>query len=177
MTDIPRYAIAVRQPWAWAIMAGLKPVENRSIAALRHMIPGLDRLGPQPRIAVHASKGMHKAEYDGARAFMAKIGVTCPPAIELIRGAILGSVEYGGIVKAHDSPWFFGPRALILRDPEIWTPIPAVGALGLFVWRRDDTLSPPPVPRWMQPATARPAAEPLAQSAPAVPEPDLFAAT
>lgn len=115
MTDdmiTPAIALSVRQPWAWAIIHGGKDIENRSWQAVNH---GLNRLG---RIAVHAAKGMTQREYVDASSFMSSIGVICPPAAELERGGIIGSVEVIGVCTASPSPWFFGPRGLVLRDPE-----------------------------------------------------------
>jgi hypothetical protein len=141
-TLIPRHALSVRQPWAWAIIHAGKPVENRSTGALRHM--SLPR-----RLAIHASKGMTRAEYESAAEFMASIGVGCPPAADLLRGGIIGHVLVEGVVKESPSPWFFGPRAILLADPRPCDFIPAVGHLGIFEWRPADPSIIPPPARWM----------------------------
>ena len=153
--DIPRKALSVRQPWAWAILFAGKNIENRSWQAVNH---GLRQRG---RIGIHAAKGMSRDEYDEARDFMASIGVTCPPAIDLVRGAMVGSVEVVDVVSKSDSPWFFGPRGLVLRDPHVWSPIPCVGALGYFEWRQSDAGFPKPA-KWMLPPTSRPARDDIA---------------
>ena len=49
MIDIPRLAISVRQPWAWAIVHGGKDIENRDWKASN---PGLRFRGA---VAIHAS--------------------------------------------------------------------------------------------------------------------------
>lgn len=156
----PELAISVRQPWAWAIIFGGKNVENRTAKAIAHMVPMCGRR------AIHAAQGMTREEYEEARAFMADIGVACPPPAELVRGAVIGSVEVAGFVSESDSPWFMGPRALILRDPYACVPIPAVGQLGYFRWKpaSPDILARPA--RWMLPA------EPPPPKAP--PPPGLF---
>jgi hypothetical protein len=94
MSDLPQLALSVRQPWAWAIIHAGKDIENRSWQAVNH---GLRRRG---RIAVHASKGLGKEEYESARDFIDAIlaarpgnGLRCPAAIDLKRGGIVGSVE------------------------------------------------------------------------------------
>jgi hypothetical protein len=140
---LPDIALSVRQPWAWAIMEGGKPVENRSAAAVRHgMKPG--------RICIHAAKGMTREEYEAARDFMASIGVMCPHPSQLVFGAIIGTVTVTEIVKEHPSPWFFGPCALVLADPQPILPIDCTGALGYFNWRsmlaRERKLE---VPKWL----------------------------
>lgn len=143
MTDLPKLALSVRQPWAWAIIYGGKDIENRSWQAVNH---GLKMRG---RICIHASKGITRSEYDDASEFMASIGVSCPPAATLMRGGIVGTVTVNDVVKDSDSPWFFGPRGLVLSDPEPCEFVPSVGKLGYFNWQRDDALPAPDVPRWM----------------------------
>ena len=57
-------ALSVRQPWAWALIHGGKDVENRTEMAVRN---GGMRAQVGKRIAVHASKGMTREEYESAR--------------------------------------------------------------------------------------------------------------
>ena len=121
MKNLPPLALSVRQPWAWAIIHAGKSIENRSAGMIRHLNPVL---GPR---AIHAAKGMTREEYEHARDF---IGVECPAPAKLLRGGIIGSVDVVGVVKQSDSPWFFGPRGLVLRAPKPCEFIPAVGALS-----------------------------------------------
>lgn len=142
---VPATALSVRQPWAWAIVYAGKPVENRSEASVRN---GSMRAMIGQRIAIHAAKGMTRDEYESGSRFMATLGVSCPPAADLDRGGIIGHVRVDDVVKAHASPWFFGPRALVLSDPQ---PVPFIGAsgqLGLFPW--SPNLAGPDTPmKWM----------------------------
>lgn len=147
---LPGRALSVRQPWAWAIMYAGKDIENRSWQAVNH---GLRVRG---EIVLHAAKGMTRQEYEDAAAFMASIGVECPPAIDLWRGAVIGTVEVVDVVSAHSSPWFFGPRGLILRDPKPLTPAPASGALGYFDWQSRRLNGFPKPAKWMLPAQPKP---------------------
>jgi hypothetical protein len=138
-------ALSIRQPWAWAILHAGKDVENRGIVAMRHMnFTGLDR------IAIHAAKGMTRAEFDYARKFIESRGARCPEAADLLRGGVIGTVGVAGVTSKSGSPWFFGPRAIRLRDP---TPLPFAagpGALGLFDWPDDRAGGEPTPPaRWM----------------------------
>ena len=137
MTDLPRLALSVRQPWAWAIIHGGKDIENRSWQAVNH---GLKMRG---RICIHASKGMTRDEYDSARYTMEKIGVECPRPDDLYRGGIIGAVEVIDVVKFSGSPWFFGPRGLVLRDPRPCKEFPATGALGYFEWKKLEAFDEP----------------------------------
>lgn len=157
----PKLALSVRQPWAWAIIHAGKDIENRSWQAVNH---GLKMRG---RIAIHAAKGLTRAEYDSAAAFMASIGVQCPPARELLRGGIIGSVDVIDVVTASDSKWFFGPRGLVLANPQPCELIPAIGALGYFNWEPASADMRPTPNKWMLPAGAK------APSAIA-PQPTLF---
>ncbi len=136
LCKLPRKALAVRQPWAWAIVHGGKDIENRTTPAVNH---GMD---PR-RIAVHASKHMTRDEYERARAFMATIGVDCPRPDALIRGAIIGAVTVTAVVNESESPWFFGPRGLVLSDAVAVEPIPASGMLGYFEWKAGGEIQVP----------------------------------
>lgn len=127
--DLPDKALSVRQPWAWAIIFAGKDIENRSWQAMNH---GLNVRG---RVAIHASKGMTQSEYIDAAGFMREIGVECPPPDMLHRGAVIGSVEVIDAVRESQSPWFFGPRGLVLHDPQFCEPRPSSGALGYFNWK------------------------------------------
>lgn len=128
MTDLPELALAIRQPWAWAIIHAGKDIENRGPVAVRYM-------QHRGRIAIAASKGMTQAEYRCAAEFMARFEVIVPPAADLVRGAIIGSVEVVDIVSKSMSRWWMGPRGLILRDPIACEPVASSGALGFYKWR------------------------------------------
>lgn len=154
MHGLPRDALSVRQPWAWAIIHAGKDIENRSWQAVNH---GLAKRG---RIAIHAAKGMTREEYVDAAEFMLKdLRIEYPPARELLRGGIIGSVEVVNVVTEHDSPWFFGPRGLVLADPEPCPFIPCIGMLGYFAWQPADVSVVPAAARWMLPVAANPQAE------------------
>jgi len=139
---LPSIALAVRQPWAWAIIHGGKDIENRNShsVSLGGMKPG--------RIAILASRGMTRAEYEEAVEFMEGLGVACPHPADLLRGGIVGEVRVTGIVRESDSPWFFGPRGLVLADAKPCAFVAAIGELGYFQWRRHDAGAPSSLP-WM----------------------------
>ena len=166
MTDLPRLALSVRQPWAWAIIYAGKDIENRTWRAVNR---GLRQRG---RICIHAAKGMSREEFADASEFMMDIGVCCPEPADLLRGGIIGSVEVIDVVSESKSPWFFGPRGLVLANPTPCNFIPSVGALGYFEWRQADPSIVPAPARWMipkdEPRDPRHDAQVLAS------EPDLF---
>jgi hypothetical protein len=169
LTDL--LALSVRQPWAWAIIFAGKDIENRSPFAVQKFVQPVRR-----RIAVHAAKGMTREEYLRASDFMRGIGVVCPPPAALIRGAVIGSVYVADVVKASESPWFFGPRGLVLKHPEPCQPVPAVGALGYFRWSPGVPSMMPPPARWMLPRDDGGASEaaPVAEPDSLVPQPLLL---
>lgn len=146
--EIPEIALSVQQPWAWAITAAGKDIENRSRFAVTK-----GDMRPR-RIAIHASLSMTRDDYEDAAEFMATLGIICPQPDKLARGAIVGMATVTAIVNAHSSPWFFGPRGLVLTDQIAIDPIPAVGALGYFRWKPSGKRLPAPKP-WMAIKPAR----------------------
>ncbi len=144
---LPRLALSVRQPWAWAILHGGKVIENRSLAAIRSggMRPG--------RICLHAAKGMKRDEYDWAVWRLQRHGTVAPRPDALVRGAIIGTVEVTGIITESDSEWFGGTAGLTLADPVAIDPIPAEGALGYFEWQPGGAVAAPApwMTRWDAP--------------------------
>lgn len=147
MADLPPLALSVRQPWAWAINEGHKPLENRS----RHAMKFLGRTG---RYALHASQGMKISEYEYAKRFMAALGVECPPPHELVRGGIIGSFEYFGVLKdVSKERWGIPPNhgMLLGNIRKLDQPIPCMGELGFFRWEKNRRQEFPPILKWMMP--------------------------
>lgn len=152
---IPTLALSIRQPWAWAVAAGLKTVENRN---WNRLTAGYGHRGP---FAVHASQGMTRAEYELARDYMADRGVICPAPHELVRGAIIGTAIVSGAVKKSTNVWFMGPYGLLLDHARMLDlPIPCSGALGFFKWRPSGGAILPPA-KWMLPSSPGQEPEPL----------------
>ena len=109
-------ALSVRQPWSWAIIHAGKPVENRTW--------GTRYRGP---LLIHAAKTYDR---DGKAWIQSALGIEVPP--NLPRGGIIGQVELTGCVEHSDSPWFFGPKALVLEHPRALPFLQTPGKLGLF---------------------------------------------
>jgi hypothetical protein len=124
-----RRALAVRQPFAWAIIHAGKDVENRGASARR-----LFESAAGERVLIHASKGMTAAEYENAAAFMASIGVRCPQREALQFGGVIGSVFVRDIVTRSDSPWFRkGATSLVFSHARPQPFMPVRGQTGLFL--------------------------------------------
>lgn len=152
MTDLPRRALSVRQPWAWAIIHARKDVENRSkgfFGRTKHSY----FLGP---VAIHAAKGMTQDEYRDAAEDIERItGAPPPRPDELIRGGIIGAVDISGIYASGiHSPWWAGnPHFGLIIDQSpgrvrAVEPIPCSGMLGYFSWTAGGELEQPL--RWMK---------------------------
>ena len=137
--ELPRLALSIRQPWAWAIVNAGKDIENRQWHTSFR--------GP---ICIHAAKGMARDEYSDAAGFIgrtmdqpsfdvifARGGIT-PPPDRLERGGIIGTARVVDCVNGHDSPWFFGRWGFVLADVRPVPFIPVRGALGFFPWRPAD---------------------------------------
>lgn len=142
MTDLPPLALSVRQPWAWAIVAGHKRIENRSAGSIA--AGGMTCR----RIAIHAATGLEEDEFRWGHWRLHRHGVTCPRPDTLPRGAIIGAVDVVDIVSESDSEWFGGQMGLVLENTAACNPIPAPGALGYFVWEAGGSLAP--VKPWMR---------------------------
>ncbi len=112
-------ALSVRQPWAWAIVQGLKRIENRSWPTRYR--------GP---LLIHA--GLH---YDGPRDRLSDGRAI--PRDRLEFGALVGMVTVAGCYRLEelggDDPFAEGPYCWLLEEaiafPE---PIPYKGQLMLF---------------------------------------------
>ena len=157
MHDLPPLALSVRQPWAWAIIHAGKNIENRD---WRQPNPGLKFTGP---VCIHASSGMTRDEFYDAILDIDEITrrtlPRLPMARDLVRGAIIGTVEVVGVVRGRavdhpHGPWFFGPVGLVLRNARPCDPIPCKGSLGFFRWERGGELAPPA--KWMLPPVPKP---------------------
>jgi hypothetical protein len=130
--DLPRKAISIRQPWAWAIINAGKDIENRDW-------PTKFR-GP---VCIHAAKGvgthadfdvaintiLNTADGNYSLAQLPMSPYTCK------KGGIIGTAEIVDCVTDSDSPWFFGAYGFVLRNVRPVDFIPVKGALGFFNWR------------------------------------------
>ena len=129
---LPDFAISIRQPWAWAIVAGHKPIENRSAS-----VAGRFRKLRGQRIAIHAAWNMADSEYEAAAAFMrARCGIDPPPPDRMWFGGIIGSALVGEVVAASSSPWFAGPFGVMLSDPQELEFVDCRGWPGVFKFEK-----------------------------------------
>jgi len=115
--------ISIRQPWAWAIVAGHKPVENRSWATSYR--------GP---VLIHAGKTASK-RYMAERAaeIAEKFGLSVPAIGDLPLGGIVGIADLVDCLPTHPSPWYIqGEFAWVLANARPLPFLPCKGQLGFF---------------------------------------------
>ncbi len=141
------YALTIHQPWAWAIVSGHKPVENRS------WLPPIALMGKT--FLVHASKAFDKSTLPTVRSLTGDRLPPCPDeaAAELALGAVLGAVRLVGCIdregkrvlpelrlrdprraqQIRTSAWFVGPFGWVLDRPvRFEEPVPARGRQKLW---------------------------------------------
>ncbi len=117
--------LTIRQPWAWAIVAGFKIIENRSWRTHYR--------GP---LAIVASKS--RETIDEGEAFLRALGIEPPRAYSF--GALLGAVELTDLQTLADfrrqpngdDPFAVWPFCWILRSPvRLDRPVACTGAQKL----------------------------------------------
>lgn len=81
-------ALSIKQPWAWAIVSGLKDIENRSWQTPYR--------GP---ILIHAGLRDDPAGY----AFLSRLGIVVPATMQ--RGGIIGLASIRAISRDDPSQW------------------------------------------------------------------------
>ena len=116
-------AISIMQPFAYLIVHGHKPVENR-----------VWRTSYRGRLLIHASRTY--ASFDDLQFY--RLGfdedfIDMLHSNDIPRGALVGEADLVDCVTDSDSPWFRGPYGLELENPVAYDkPIPYKGELGLF---------------------------------------------
>ena len=106
-------AISIHQPWAWAIVEGIKRVENRTLFQTT-----------RGRILIHATQK--------------RVSAHLPREVpdDLPQGAIIGRVEIVHCIHisqmTETDPLATGPYCMILESPIKCDPIPWKGQQGIF---------------------------------------------
>jgi len=118
--------LSVKQPYAWAIVAGLKDIENRNW-----------RTSYRGVLAIHASSRFASAEgIDEVRRRAKEAGIEMPQIEHMPRQGVIGTVEAVAVVSPDqtDSVWA-DPDAVacfVLRNPRETTFRPIRGRPGIF---------------------------------------------
>jgi hypothetical protein len=127
--DFPTHALTLHAPWAWAIVNGVKLVENRDWAT--------NHRGP---IFVHAGRSFESDVV--ARELLARWGAKPPP--EFARGMILGTVDVVDVLpldqylrkfakQPHLHEMAIGPWCWVLANPRPCEPVRHAGNFKLWL--------------------------------------------
>lgn len=109
--------LSIQQPWAWMIVNGHKPVENRDWPT---KVRG--------DVLIHAGKKIDKEGLAYVRHDHPEIPL--PKTFET--GGIVGRVNITDCVRKHSHPLFFGPYGFVMADAEPLPFTPLRGQLGFF---------------------------------------------
>jgi hypothetical protein len=112
------YALSVEPHWAWAIIHGVKRIENRKWRT-RHRGP----------LVIHASKTTRNIESE--RHLIPGL----PPTDQLVRGAFIGVVSVDDcqpVSEVSTQPYAVGPQCWLLSKPQAIRPFPYRGTTMLF---------------------------------------------
>lgn len=112
-------ALSIRQPWAWLICAGHKPVENRTW-----------QTAYRGELLIHAGQQFDDEGAATVLAVFPELEDLMPKQFEL--GGIVGAATLVDCVTSHPSRWFTGPNGLVLRDARPLPFRPWRGQLGMF---------------------------------------------
>ncbi len=110
LASLPRFAISVRQPWAWMITCAGKDIENRF---WRSYFKG--------RCAIHSPAQTVPHYDDVCDAIEDDYGIVVPDEVAL--GGLVGEVTVKGCVESSRSKWFSGPFGFIMEDAKAYDAI------------------------------------------------------
>lgn len=129
--------LSIRQPWAWFIIHGYKPVENRTW-----------KTNFRGRVYVHAGKEFDHDGFAWIWGRRRQLGLSTYIDFELLTadfmegkdlyGGIIGTVDIVNCVTSHPSPWFAGPYGFVLENPQPIEFIPMRGQLGFFDFKKGE---------------------------------------
>jgi hypothetical protein len=115
-------ALSIRQPWAWLIVNGHKPIENRDWATAY-----------RGEFLIHASKTCTQKYFAEVVAQVEQqFGIVVPCFEVLERGGVVGVAEIVDCVTASDLPWFTGEFGFVLANARSLPFLPFKGALSFF---------------------------------------------
>ena len=112
-------AISINQPWAWCIVNGYKPVENRDWPT-----------SYRGEVLIHAGLKFDDLGFEVIKRNFPDIPL--PSKEDFDRGGIVGSAKITDCVTAMDSPWFLGHYGFVMTDQKPCALRPCKGALSFF---------------------------------------------
>lgn len=118
MSFVP--CLSVRQPYAWLLVHGIKPVENRTWSTRF-----------RGRVLIHAGKVYGKRDHADDLEVYGAHGY--PLSRDEMIGGIVGEAVITDCVTAHSSSFFFGPYGFVMAEAKAYPKlIPYRGVLGFF---------------------------------------------
>lgn len=116
----PLKALSIQQPWATLIAECGKDIENR---AWNTKFRGT--------ILIHASKKFDYSIFH-TKGKLWELYEEHIGAVDFEKGGIIGYVDIVDCVEKSDSPWFFGPKGFVLKNPGTLPFQPCKGKLSFF---------------------------------------------
>lgn len=123
-------ALSIKQPWAWLIVNGIKPIENRDWHCnyrgplLIHAGKNVDRDGMAWLTLNWTNLGLHT--------LIKAYSKPMPDIMTAELGGIVGMVQMTDCVRTHPSPFFFGPYGFVMENPQLLPFKPWRGQLKIF---------------------------------------------
>ena len=120
---------SIRQPWAWLVAAGHKPIENRD------WTPRNPNLRFRGDFLIHAGQAVDRSAMELVQMGRHPVtGIRLPfePPSEFALGGIVGAASVSGVVTAHDSDYFVGPYGLVVSNARELPFVSCKGQLGFF---------------------------------------------
>ena len=116
-------ALSIKQPWAWFVAAGYKPVENRDWPTKF-----------RGRFLIHTGRSNDESAMQNHLWFYDQIKPDLMPASHVFEtGGIIGEAVIIDCVKDYPSPWFFGEYGFVITGAALYDKIiPCKGALSFF---------------------------------------------
>ena len=117
--------LSIRQPWASLIAGGFKPVENREWST-----------SFRGRFLIHASKTFDTEGYTwvcgNAPLLKLPFGFMQMKLSQFPMGGIVGEADLVGCCTHHNSPWFVGPYAFVIKNAKQLPFVAMPGRLKFF---------------------------------------------
>ena len=111
--------LSIRQPWAWLIVHGHKPVENRTWPTSH-----------RGDLLIHAGKVFDAEGLQSVLHVFPHMRAMLPAHYDL--GGIVGQAQLVACVQTHHSRWFVGPHGFVMHDAR---PLPFVPLRGEWGWK------------------------------------------
>lgn len=126
-------ALSIKQPWAWLIASGIKPIENRTW-----------KTNVRGEFLIHAGKTFDWDGYSWMISNMPEVARKVANQFNISfegnkfkissdeMGGVVGMANIVDCVTSNDSPFFFGPYGFVVKDAKQLPFFECNGKLGFF---------------------------------------------